>query len=516
MNYCAPVCSESIYCFFSGTPQATSSEEDQQIVIQSQAQEESLSPEAEEKASIEEPASIAATAVEQNVPRLEIPPRSNDRPKLSYSALIAMAIQNSPGQKATLNAIYDWIQDAFPYFARIDKAGWQNSIRHNLSLHKAFYRTKTDTPARKGGGEWRIDGKHSIGAFRKVQRSQHRPKTVKLDESFWEPDQDSYLALDSSQAQINSTENSLILIATPEEVVAIQEKPREMQRDERRQSIEEFIEMSLGNPGGSQSPIKNVDYEVPLPPEITSNDDLHPPSQKAKKARLEVGKNVLKKDKFHGTLDFYEAYDPVQVSKVGHSVIIESDSQKVDALCFLCGSKGEEEMLLCKSCCEPYHPFCLNPEELPQTSEAEINWVCRKCIQCQICGRNEGDSLRCAECTLAFHLPCLAPSQQKMVEFQEDTSWLCGSCLRCDSCSVANVAHFDEDGKPLCDQCCLQKKKGSYCPLCQGCYDDNDYETRMMECATCSGWIHAKCEGIDAEKYQVLSYLPNTVDYMCK
>ena len=46
------------------------------------------------------------------------------------------------------------------------------------------------------------------------------------------------------------------------------------------------------------------------------------------------------------------------------------------ALCFLCGSasseaRPEEEMLLCKSCCEPYHPFCLNPEELPQTSEGK-------------------------------------------------------------------------------------------------------------------------------------------------
>ena len=77
--------------------------------------------------------------------------------------------------------------------------------------------------------------------------------------------------------------------------------------------------------------------------------------------------------------------------------------------------------------------------------------------------------------------------------------------------------HFDEEnGKPLCDQCCLQKKKGSYCPLCEGCYDDNDYEARMMECATCGGWIHAKCEGVDAEKYQILSHLPNTIDYVCK
>lgn len=73
-----------------------------------------------------------------------------------------MAIQNSPGQKASLGAIYDWIQDAFPYFAGIDKTGWQNSVRHNLSLHKFFYRTENQS-ARKGGGIWRIDTKHAIG-----------------------------------------------------------------------------------------------------------------------------------------------------------------------------------------------------------------------------------------------------------------------------------------------------------------------------------------------------------------
>ena len=54
----------------------------------------------------------------ESFPRIPIPPRSNDRPKLSYSGLIAMAIQNLPGQKATLNDIYDWIKDAFPYYNR--------------------------------------------------------------------------------------------------------------------------------------------------------------------------------------------------------------------------------------------------------------------------------------------------------------------------------------------------------------------------------------------------------------
>jgi len=31
-----------------------------------------------------------------------------------------------------------------------------------------------------------------------------------------------------------------------------------------------------------------------------------------------------------------------------------------------------------------------------------------------------------------------------------------------------------------------------------------------------SRWIHAKCEGLDGEQYQVLSLLPDTVEYICR
>jgi len=37
-----------------------------------------------------------------------------------------------------------------------------------------------------------------------------------------------------------------------------------------------------------------------------------------------------------------------------------------------------------------------------------------------------------------------------------------------------------------------------------------------MECSKCGGWIHAQCEGLDGEQYQVLSYLPDSVSYVCK
>lgn len=64
------------------------------------------------------------------------------KPPYSYAQMIGMAILRAKGRKLTLAQIYDWISSTFEFYAKDPKQGWHNSIRHNLSLNKAFGKTE--------------------------------------------------------------------------------------------------------------------------------------------------------------------------------------------------------------------------------------------------------------------------------------------------------------------------------------------------------------------------------------
>jgi len=78
------------------------------------------------------------------------------KPPHSYAQLIGMAILSTHEQQMTLNNIYKWIMANYAFY-RYNTGGWQNSIRHNLSLNKAFTKIarRTDEPGK--GMKWMIE-----------------------------------------------------------------------------------------------------------------------------------------------------------------------------------------------------------------------------------------------------------------------------------------------------------------------------------------------------------------------
>ena len=100
------------------------------------------------------------------------PPIFDDgsKPAHSYAQLIGMAILRSPQRRLTLAQIYKWISDNFSFYGAQD-AGWQNSIRHNLSLNKHFIKQERPKDDPGKGNYWAIEpGKEHLFVREKSSR----------------------------------------------------------------------------------------------------------------------------------------------------------------------------------------------------------------------------------------------------------------------------------------------------------------------------------------------------------
>lgn len=105
------------------------------------------------KAKTEEP---VVTDLDLPEPR-ELPDDDDDgtKPTHSYATLIGMAILRSENRRLTLAQIYKWISEHYRFY-RASEAGWQNSIRHNLSLNKNFVKQERPKDDPGKGNYWAI------------------------------------------------------------------------------------------------------------------------------------------------------------------------------------------------------------------------------------------------------------------------------------------------------------------------------------------------------------------------
>ena len=78
-----------------------------------------------------------------------------NKPPLTLSCLIFMALQEATDKCLPVREIYEWIEENFPFYRNASNCGWKSSIRHNLSFSKCFkkmdrgelvlYRTNPET-----------------------------------------------------------------------------------------------------------------------------------------------------------------------------------------------------------------------------------------------------------------------------------------------------------------------------------------------------------------------------------
>ncbi|ORX46008.1 hypothetical protein BCR36DRAFT_585470 [Piromyces finnis] len=89
--------------------------------------------------------------------------QNTQKPPYSYAELIAQAIISVPSYKLPLNKIYEWISTNYPFY-KLSETGWQNSIRHNLSLNNSFCKVQRAENDPGKGCYWTIvkDQRHKF------------------------------------------------------------------------------------------------------------------------------------------------------------------------------------------------------------------------------------------------------------------------------------------------------------------------------------------------------------------
>ncbi|XP_048483008.1 forkhead box protein K1 isoform X3 [Plutella xylostella] len=133
--------------------------------------------------------------------------RDDAKPPYSYAQLIVQAVASAPDKQLTLSGIYSYITKNYPYYRTADK-GWQNSIRHNLSLNRYFIKVPRSQEEPGKGSFWRIDPQSESKLIELAFRPR-RPRGVQFRAPF---------GLSSRSAPTSPSQVGVSGLVTPEEL----------------------------------------------------------------------------------------------------------------------------------------------------------------------------------------------------------------------------------------------------------------------------------------------------------
>lgn len=215
----------------------------------------------------------------------------NVKPPHSYATMITQAILSTKEGVISLADIYKYISSNYAYY-RFAKTGWQNSIRHNLSLNKAFEKVPRRPNEPGKGMKWRISeeyqrdflNKWHAGKIGKVRRGSSVARQLQLHLSKYNslPSQSDYPAEQTviklqtmhsrskmanqpimSQSPAQSQLDSSSISASPTEAVSVPPSQNMLRPDQQTSSSQQLQSARLmppptSGPHISQNPTNNA------------------------------------------------------------------------------------------------------------------------------------------------------------------------------------------------------------------------------------------------------------------
>ncbi len=131
------------------------------------------------------------------------------------------------------------------------------------------------------------------------------------------------------------------------------------------------------------------------------------------------------------------------------------------------------------------------------------------------------------------------PKLRSLLPGAENGQWICDGCIECNGCGVSKrndssvklheknllffcfkmdhgiendseFPNFDVFAPPptsysmLCKACTTRSASGSFCPICDFTWKDEEEQCNILGCDLCHFWVHAECEGFSSNEEFIL------------